>query len=383
MLVPRPAAPRAARRPSRRRPLGSLLAAATGLLVTTALAPAVAGSAVGAETRESDERRFFAGVPYTGEFASPQVLVDGGRYYAVATNEDGNNLPAMSSDDLHTWIPREPLPDYAQYRNWSGFNDALPQPASWAATRWKDGARRYGVWAPAIARMGGRYVAAYAAVVNWKQLRLCVTLAHADHPEGKYTDASTKPIVCSSDPRGSIDPDLITVAGKNYLIWKNAGVRGSAPTTTWIRQLNAKATRFAAGSTAHLLLKTEQAWEGNVTEAPDMIRFDGRFYLFYSGNTYTTRAYATGYAICKKVTGPCTRPESQPLLSTNEVVVGPGGAAPFRDLEGRLRLAYHAWSGAEVGTSSPGICGTCPQRRLYVATLAPGADGKLSVASLR
>lgn len=383
MLVPRPAVLRPARTRPRGRPVRALAVTLTVLLATAALAPATAGSEVGALTTGSDEGRFFAGVPYRGEFASPQVLVDGGRYYAVATNEDGNNLPAMSSDDLRTWIPRAPLPDYSLYRNWAGFNDALPRPASWAATRWKDGARRYGVWAPAIARMGGRYVAAYAAVVSWKKMRLCVSLAHADHPEGKYTDASTKPIVCSSDPRGSIDPDLISVGGKNYLIWKNAGVKGSTPTTTWIRQLDDTATKFATGSEAHLLLRTAQAWEGNVTEAPDMIRHDGRFYLFYSGNSYTTRAYATGYAICAKVTGPCTRPTTKPLLSTNKVVVGPGGAAPFRDLEGRLRLAYHAWSGAEVGSSTPGLCGTCPPRRLYVATLVPGAGGALSVAALR
>lgn len=383
MSLPCSAASRGARTRSRRLPLRSLVATLAAVLATAALAPATAGSALGAVAVESDESRFFAGVPYTGEFASPQVLVDGGRYYAVATNEDGNNLPAMSSEDLRTWVPRDPLPDYRLYRDWAGFNDALPRPAAWAATRWKDGARRYGVWAPAIARMGGRYVAAYAAVVSWKKMRLCISLAHADHPEGKYTDASTRPIVCSSDPRGSIDPDLIRVGKKNYLIWKNAGVPGSTPTTTWVRQLNANATKFAAGSTAHLLLRTEQAWEGNVTEAPDMIRYGGRFYLFYSGNAYTTRAYATGYAICTKVTGPCTRPSAKPLLSTNKVVVGPGGAAPFQDLQGRLRLAYHAWSGAEVGGSTPGICRTCPPRRLHVATLEAGGDGRLSVASLR
>lgn len=360
------------------------LAAVSSLLVALAvLGPATAGSA-GAVVQESDERRFFAGLPYTGEFASPQVLVDGGRYYAVATNEDGNNLPAMSSDDLRTWIPRAPLPDFSLYRNWAGFNDALPRPASWAATRWKDGARRYGVWAPAIARIGGRYVAAYAAVVSWKKMRLCISLAHADHPEGKYVDTSTEPIVCSSDPRGSIDPDLITVGDKSYLIWKNAGVKGSTPTTTWIRRLNSKATKFARGSEAHQLLRTSQAWEGSVTEAPDMIRYGGRFYLFYSGNDYTTRSYATGYAVCAKVTGPCSRPTSKPLLASDKTVVGPGGAAPFRDLEGRLRLAYHAWSTAEVGSSErPGICGTCPQRRLYIATLAPGSGGRLTVSSLR
>lgn len=360
-----------------RRLVAALLATLTATLVAGTLMTAPTLAAAG------DETRFFAGLPYTGEFASPQVLVAKGRYYAVATNEDGNNLPAMHSDDLSTWIPRDPLPDYRKYRDWSGFNDAMPKPGPWAARRFIDGRRRAAVWAPAIAKMGGRFVVAYAAVVNFRTNRLCIGLGYADHPEGKYTSPAKKPIVCSEDTRGSIDPDLIKVGGRNYLIWKNSGVKGSTPTTTWVRRLNAKATGFASGSRAKFLLSTEQDWEGNVTEAPDMVSYDGRFYLFYSGNSYTTRKYATGYAICKTVTGPCRRPTTRPLLSTNKVVVGPGGAAGFKDLDGRLRLAYHAWSRSEVGGSTPRVCSGCPPRRMYVATLEPNANGLLEVTSLR
>jgi beta-xylosidase len=360
-----------------RRLLGTLVGCVAGALATATLAtpPTLAAAA--------DETRFFAGLPYTGEFASPQVLVDGGRYYAVATNEDGNNLPAMHSDDLGTWVPRDPLPDYDLYRSWAGFNDAMPEPGSWAARRFIDGRMRHAVWAPAIARMGGRYVVAYAAVVDFKVNRLCIGLGYADTAEGKYTSPKAKPVVCSEDTRGSIDPDLIRVGDRNYLVWKNSGVKGSTPTTVWIRRLNARATGFASGSRAQLLLKTEQAWEGNVIEAPDMVRYGGRFYLFYSGNSYTTRSYATGYAICKSVTGPCRRPTSRPLLSTGKVVVGPGGAAGFKDLDGRLRLAYHAWSTAEVGATTPKICNECPPRRLHIATLEAGSGGLLEVSRLR
>ena len=352
----------------------------------SALAVTVTGaltSVTPTQAVESDEDRFFAGVPYTGEFASPQVFAEDGRYYAVATNEDGNNLPAMHSDDLVTWIPRDPLPDYQLYRSWSGFNDAMPKAASWAATKVMDGRRRYSVWAPAIARMGGRYVAAYAAMVNFTKRRLCISLAHADAPEGKYTDSSDEPIVCSSDTHGSIDPDLIKVEGRNYLIWKNSGVKGSVPTRTWIRRLNRSATAFRSGSKAHQLLTTTQSWEGNVTEAPDLVEHDGRFYLFYSGNSYTSRAYATGYAVCESVLGPCTKPTDRPLLATGKKVVGPGGAAGFVDAEGNLVLAFHAWSTSEVGDSTPNICGTCPPRRLHLATLAADDDGLLSVTSVR
>lgn len=355
----------------------TLLAALLGTTLFTSPTQAVTGG-----------DRFFAGAAYDGEYASPQVLVDGGRYYAYATNVDGNNLPAMHSDDLETWVPRDPLPDWHRYSGWKLFNDALPDPAEWAATIYRNGKHRHGIWAPSVAKMGGRYVATYSAMVNWRKKRLCVSLAYADHPEGVFVDNSRKPIVCSSDTRGSIDSDLIRVGKRNYLIWKNSGIKRVKPTMVWIRRLNGKATAFQPGSRAHRLLTTSQAWEGNVIEAPDMIRYKKRYYLFYSGNTYTTNRYATGYAICKTVYGPCQRARRTPLLATNDVVVGPGGAAPFKDLQGRLRLAYHAWTAGQVGyTEHPATCRDtpegCPQRRMHIATLAVKDNGKLRVTQLR
>lgn len=360
--------------------LGALLAT---LMAVTAAATATPGAAEAVPGGD----RFWSGVPYRGEFPSPQVLVDQGRYYAYATNTDGNNLPVMSSDDLTTWIPRDPLPDYQLYSSWAGYHDALPRPAAWAATRWDGKIRRYGIWAPAVARMGGRYVVAYTAMVDFSDTRLCISLGYSDSPEGTFTDTSRKPIVCSSDPRGSIDPHLIRSGGANYLIWKNAGVPGSAPTRIWVRRLNDRATAFRSGSKPHLLLTTSQPWEGNVIEAPAMVRYAGRLYLFYSGHSYTTDNYATGYAICKRVVGPCTRAAKRPLLATNDAVVGPGGASPFVDLNGGLRLAYHAWTAGHVGyTTDPSTClGTeegCNQRRLHIARLGVRSDGTLRVASL-
>jgi beta-xylosidase len=358
---------------SRRAAAFLLLPAAAMVLALTPSSTASAGN----------EGRFFADQPYTGEFASPAVLVDNGRYYAVATNEDGNNLPAMHSGDLKRWVARSPLPDYHKYRNWKGFNDAMPVLGSWAAKRHIDGRQRYALWAPALAKMGGRYVAAYAAVVNFRTNRLCIGLAYANHPLGKFTSPARKPLVCSWDPRGSIDPDLITANGKHYLIWKNAGVKGSKPTKMYSRQLNGSATGFAPGSRSRLLLSTQQRWEGNVIEQPDMVAHAGRFYLFYSGNSYTRRSYATGYAVCKSPLGPCSRVRSTPLIKTNSAVVAPGGAAPFVDLQGRLRLAYHAWSTAQVGGGTPRICNGCPPRRLHIATLGVQSNGHLKVTRLR
>ena len=74
------------------------------------------------------------------------------------------------------------------------------------------------------------------------------------------------------------------------------------------------------------------------------------------------------------MTGPCTRMGKTAL--PRPYLAGPGGAAPFFDRAGRLRLAYHAWRTGRVGYPSTDGCretnAGCPQRRLYIATLAAG-----------
>ena len=47
-----------------------------------------------------------------------------------------------------------------------------------------------------------------------------------------------------------------------------------------------------------------------------MIRYAGRYYLFYSGAGYANSSYATGYAICDTPLGPCRRVSDRPLLET-------------------------------------------------------------------
>ncbi|MET0837520.1 MAG: hypothetical protein ABWY19_01980, partial [Marmoricola sp.] len=71
------------------------------------------------------------------------------------------------------------------------------------------------------------------------------------------------------------------------------------------------------------------------------------------------------------------------LLPPGPYLVGQGGAAPFLDRAGRLRLAYHAWRKGQVGFPAGSGCENtsagCPQRRMYVATLGATKRGTLVV----
>ncbi len=366
--------PSPSRRHVHRAPLTLLL---TGLLAAVAL---LAGGTTDRASASVGGDRFWAGQVYGGEFGAPSIIQAGGTYYAYATNLDGHNLPAMTSEDLVTWRARHAWPLSAGYSSWSGYNDAMPFPAPWAES-YANG--KPGIWAPAVKKIKGQYVDAYAVQPKLGSGRHCITLATSDFPLGPFRDTSSRPLTCSSDPMGSIDPCWLKWGRKVYLCWKNAGVKGSKPTEIMIRRMTRDGLRFKPGSEEHVLLTTAQPWEGNVIEAPSLVRYAGRLYLFYSGNHYETSSYAVGYAVCASPTGPCSRVRDTPLMASGAGIAGPGAQVGFKDAEGTLRMAYSAWREGRVGYPATNAClqqpAGCNQRRMYIATLAADADGRLSV----
>lgn len=358
----------------RRRSVGA--AVATVAAAWAALVP-LAAPAVGADDGELSPA--YAGAPwfepdrpYADNFPDPSILVDGGRYYAYATATGGAYLPAMWSDDLTTWTARSAYDPGAPLNAAPFFNDALPYPAAWGADRPVGGRLTKEVWAPGVARIGGRYLAYYSLRADLDRDRFCISVATSDSPLGPFVDTTTRPLVCDTDPNGSIDPQpFVDADGTPYLLWKSEGIPGELPTRIWIRRLAPSGTAFATGSSAHALLVTDLPWEGRVIENPSMIRYGGQVYLFYSANEHASADYAIGVARCGSPTGPCTK-QPQPVRTSLGNQLGPGGPAAFVDGHGRLRLGFHTWNAPY--TSYPaypqcdwaGTCETQGQRRLQV-----------------
>jgi hypothetical protein len=318
------------------RRFGGVLLALSALLVLGAPAPADAFA--GAPW-------FRPGRPYTENFPDPSVVRVGSTYYAYGTSTGGAYLPVMTSTDLVTWTARRAYDPGPPLNSDPYFNDALPYPAAWSPDRPVGGRLKKEVWAPGAAKIGNRYVAFYAARVALDRDRFCIAVATSSSPLGPFTDSSRGPIVCDTDPNGSIDPQpFVDDDGTPYLLWKSEGVPGRTPTRIWIRRLDASGTAFAPGSVPASLLGTSQRWEGNVIENPSMVRSKGRLYLFYSGNEHLSGAYATGYATCSSPVGPCTKWAGNPVLRSRGNRLGPGGPAAFVDAGGQLRLAYHWWN---------------------------------------
>jgi len=354
---------------SRARVLGTVLA----LVLLGALLASGSSSASARTDRASTtgNEPFRPGTPYAGNFPDPTVLRVGKVYYAAATTLASLSLPMTSSTDLRHWAPRK-AGDPAKPNQ----NDAMPTGASWARTRTSPNGRVFWpTWAPSLAHVGtGRYVAAYA-VPRASDGRRCISVARSQHPLGPYVDSTSSPLTCGGT-RAAIDPQIFRDRGSTWLLYKY----GASTDHLVVRRMTSSATALVRGGHTYPLLTARKAWEGHTVENPAMIRLHGRLYLFYSANNYATAKYATGYAICRAVTGPCRRMGR--LLYTGSYLAGPGGATPFIDAAGRLRLVYHAWRTGNVGSPSDGCASTaagCPQRRMYVATLASGKRGKLVV----
>ena len=342
------------------------LVAAVGAVVLSLL-PGQVASASDARPAPIGSDRFVVGQPYRGDFPDPTVLRVGNVFYAYSTTISSLNLPVMSSRDLIHWKAR---------------GEGLNHVGSWAASR-RVGQRTFGAtWAPTVARFGKRYLHAYAVPRRGRPSQRCISLSSSLSPFGGFVDRRTRPLLCPAT-RGAIDPAFYTgPKGARFVLWKIEQTR-RLPSQLFINRLSGDGRRVIDSSRP--LLTTKDAWERPLIENPAMIRYRGRFYLFYSGGDYTNKSYATGYAICASPYGPCTRASDRPLLATGGRVAGPGGAMPFLDRLGRLRLAYAAWDIGNTGYPTNTSCRRkpkgCPQRKLHVATLSVRPDGTLTVAA--
>ncbi|HEV2567786.1 glycoside hydrolase family 43 protein [Sphingomonas sp.] len=110
-----------------------------------------------------------------------------------------------------------------------------------------------------------------------------------------------------------------------------------------------------------VVLVNDLAWEGHLIEGNWVTHQDGRYYLFYSGNDFSTPDYGIGVGIAEDPFGPYTK-MPEPLLRTNAEWWGPGHPSVATGPDGVPRLFFHAFP--------PGTGGYKQFRALLSARLA-------------
>jgi beta-xylosidase len=305
----------------------ALLATALASAPAEALPPAPGG----------DDPTLVSSIP----MADPFVLEFDSTYYAFVSNYTGpsRNVPWLSSSDPMT--------------SWAHVDDALPDLGSWA--------NEGNTWAPGVLPRQGRFVLFYTARhrASGKQ---CIGRATSTVVTGPYKDKSGSPFICQLGQNGSIDPaPFVAPDGVPYLLWKSEGVIGKSPTRFYSQRLSAKGTKLVGAKTK--LLSTKQPWEGSVIENPAMLFANGKYWVFYSANIWSTANYATGVAKCQSPKGPCHRVYRTPIVGNRGFAIGPGGPTFFQTPDGTQMLGIHAWTYPKVGYENGG------ERRLYALEL--------------
>lgn len=264
---------------------------------------------------------------FPGDFPDPFVLPVGDGYYAYSTNVGDVNVPVVQfSADFSAYDP---------------LGDALPELPLWAV--WDQSL----TWAPAVLPRGERYLLYYTVRYRTAE-RQCISRALSDNPAGPFVDDLNEPLVCQLELGGSIDPSpFVDADGTPYLLWKNDGNCCGRPVGLWVQRLSEDGLSLEGEPVE--LIRRDQLWENPLIEAPAMVEHDDQYYLFYSGNWWESHTYAVGYAVCETVTGPCVKPQRAPIFEFTKQAMGPGGEEFFRDAEGNLWMAYHAWTAPLVG----------------------------------
>lgn len=336
--------------PHRSRPwsAAAIALAATALLVATA-APATASSAgrdaghhaagddhgAGRDRDQSPGRDGAGPRPVIdANFADPSVLLVNGVYHAYATNSGGQNIQHETSTDLVHWHKQ---------------SDVLPQLGSWVGncTFTPGGSTDHCVWAPDVTAVPGGYVLYYTARDSLAP-RQCVGTAFARTPDGPFVPAP-QPLVCpdgqrgTTDLGGAIDASAYREGSNLYLLWKSDGNCCGLPATIYLQPLSRDGQSLTGPATA--LIHNDLPFEGRVVEAPNLVKHDGTYYLFYSANDFGGGNYRTGYATATSLAGPYTKSTTE-LMTTDQfhgTVIGPGGEDVFTTKQGGTAIVFHGW----------------------------------------
>lgn len=110
-----------------------------------------------------------------------------------------------------------------------------------------------------------------------------------------------------------------------------------------------------------VVLVNDLDWEGHLIEGPWVTRQQGRYWLFYAGNDFSTPAYGLGVAVADDVLGPYAK-QPEPLLRSTRTWTAPGHASVAPGLGGSPQLFFHAFH--------PGTGGYNVFRALLTARLA-------------
>jgi beta-xylosidase len=300
------------------------------------------------------------------DFADPTVLSVEGTYYAYSTTSRYGarnfHIPVQSSRLLTG--------------GWSHAHDSMPELPSWVD---KTAAGEGSVWAPAVTPRGHGGYLLYFTARSAAQHVQCIGVAQGWAPDGPFHSIGSYPLVCQPGDADAIDPKPFTDAdGTHYLLY-SASREGSA--AIWLQRLNTDGTATIGHRRA--LIRADRADEDHTVEAPAIVRHNGKYVLFYSGNAYNSGRYFINYATADELCDQFAKHQGELLNehTLDDAYQNPGGQDVLHTHRHDF-LVFHAYTTptrrsmfvAEIRFATPQDGVAVPPRRYDHRLRSPEAD---------
>jgi arabinan endo-1,5-alpha-L-arabinosidase len=127
-----------------------------------------------------------------------------------------------------------------------------------------------------------------------------------------------------------------------------AGVAISETLRTKVYAQALTADGAALAGERHLVLQNDQPWEAHLIEGVWVTKAQGRWFMFYAGNDFSTPQYGIGAAVADSPLGPY-RKMAAPLLGSSSEWVGPGHPSVAPGQDGEPTLFLHAFHPGRLG----------------------------------
>lgn len=257
----------------------------------------------------------------TPNSADPYILVEEDGYYMYCTG--GIKFDVYYSSDLKSW-------------EYKGV----------AYSKSQDGWESGDMWAPEVYKIDNKYYLFYSARDENTDL-MQIGVAVADNPLGPFTSLTGESLTKFN--YSVIDANLYQEDGINYLYFsKDCStniVDGKHTSQICYVEISDDFTEVLTEPV--VLLTPEYDFEmvtGDYVwnEAPEMIKVDDIYYLFYSTGCYADETYSLCYATGSSPTGPFEKTGEQLIKSNlDEGFSGPGHNSVFVGNDGNYYTAYH------------------------------------------
>ena len=252
--------------------------------------------------------------PLLTGIGDPFILEYNGVYYLYGTCDEvsSQGFEVFYSRDLIHWIKHDKLALKVGDNNWGKSQ----------------------FWAPEVIYKNGRFYMFYSALEDYRKGQR-IFVAVSDSPLGPFTKYSEGPLIdeWSNDPHYFKDED-----GQEYLFFNYKWVD-----TIAVAKLTPDLKKIYDVRICISARTDPEEWVTEpVNEGPYVIKHKGFYYLFYSGNGYTSPDYGVGYAVAKNPMGPWKKYPKNPVLFKKGNIQGTGHNSFIRSPDGKeLFIVYH------------------------------------------